>query len=123
LQFCTKQKEYVVFPSLSCHFKEVYSALYNSASTADEVNSIKERLNELITASSMQEVMKITGEKVKKAAGLLKLGNADVSEGFCSDAILNGPDILCEQLACVYRSWCVHGTVTPTLLAYPSSPC
>jgi hypothetical protein len=61
--------------------------------------------------------MKITGEKVKEAASLLKLGKADVSEGFCSDAILNGPDILFDQLACVYRSWCVHGTVTPTLLA------
>ena len=33
------------------------------------------------------------------------------------NAILNGPDFLFEQLACVYRSWCVHGTVTPTLLA------
>ena len=80
-------------------FKEVYSALYNSASTAEEVNTIKEKLSELINASSMHEVMKITGEKVKEAAGLLKLGKADVSEGFCSDAILNSPDILFEQLA------------------------
>ena len=65
----------------------------------------------------MDEVMKITGEKVKEAAGLLKSGKSDVSEGFSSDALLNGPDILFEQLASVYRSWCVHGTVTPTLLA------
>ena len=40
-----------------------------------------------------------------------------VSEGFSSDAILNGPDILFDQLAAVFQSWCVHGTVTPTLLA------
>ena len=60
---------------------------------------------------------KITGENVKKAAGLMKGGKADVSEGFTSDAILNGPDNLFESLASVFRSWCVHGTVTPSLLA------
>ena len=84
-------------------FKEVYSALYNSAGTADEVATIKEKLQELIKNDSMDEVMRITGEKVKEA---------DVSGGFASDAILNGPDILFDQLACVDRSWCVHGTVT-----------
>ena len=70
----------------------------------------------------MDEVMKITGDKVKEAAELLKPGKADVSEGFSSDAILNGPDILFDQLASVFRSWCVHGTVTPTLLACTSLP-
>ena len=54
---------------------------------------------------------------MKKAAGLMKSGKADISGGFSSDAILNGPDILFEQLASVYRSWCVHGTVTSSLLA------
>ena len=47
----------------------------------------------------------------------MKVGKADVSGGFSSDAILNGPDILFENLASVFRSWCVHGTVTPSLLA------
>ena len=98
-------------------FREVYSALYNSASSAEEVQQIKERLVELIRQDSMHEVMKITGERVKEAAGLMKCGKGDVSEGYSSDAILNGPDILFEQLASVFRSWCVHGTVTPTLLA------
>ena len=55
--------------------------------------------------------MKITGDKVKEAVSMMKLGMADVSEGFSSDAILNGPDLLFDQLALVYRSWCVHGTV------------
>ena len=30
---------------------------------------------------------------------------------------MNGPDILYEKLVTVFRSWCVHGTVTPSLLA------
>ena len=48
-----------------------------------------------------KEVMRITGEKVKEAAGLMKCGKADVTGGFSSDAILNGPDILFERLAFV----------------------
>ena len=95
----------------------MYSALYNSASTVDEVSIIKEKIGSLIDAGSVDEVRKITGKKVNEAAGTLKAGKADISEGFTSDAILNGPDILFEQLASVYRSWCIHGTVTPTLLA------
>ena len=98
-------------------FRQVYSSLYNSASTAKDVSDIKVNLEEKIKMESMEEVMKITGEKVKEAAGLMKFGKADVTGGFSSDAILNGPDILFERLACVYRSWCVHGTVTPSLLA------
>ena len=62
-------------------------------------------------------MIKTTGDKVREAAELKKCGKADVTEGFSSDAILNGPDILFERLASVYRSWCVHGTVTPSLLA------
>ena len=47
----------------------------------------------------------------------MKCGKGDVSGGYSSDAILNGPDVLFDQLAAVFRSWCVHGTVTPSLLA------
>ena len=47
----------------------------------------------------------------------MKKGKADVTGGFSSDAILNGPDVLFDKLAFIYRSWCVHGTVTPSLLA------
>jgi hypothetical protein len=98
-------------------FREVYSALYNSASTAPEVQTIKDQLQALIKQESMEEVNKITGDVVREAAGLMKSGKADVSEGFASDAILNGPDILFDLLAMMFRSWCVHGTVTPSLLA------
>ena len=98
-------------------FREVYSSLYNSAGSTHEVQLIKDKLGQLINQDSLQEVMKITGERVKEAAGLLKCGKGDVSEGYASDAILNGPDPLFEQLAAVFRSWCVYGTVTPLLLA------
>ena len=62
----------------------------------------------------MEEVAKVTGAVVKEAAGLMKSGKSDVSEGFTSDAMLNAPDLMYEQLASVYRSWLVHGNVSPT---------
>ena len=59
----------------------------------------------------------LTGAAVKEAASKLRPKKSDVSIGFTSDAILHAPDILFDQLAMAYRSWIVHGTVTPTLLA------
>ena len=41
----------------------------------------------------------------------------DVSGGYSSDAILNGPDSLFECLAAVIRSFLLHGTVSMPLLA------
>ena len=66
---------------------------------------------------SVQEVMRVTGAKVKQAALQMKPDKSDVTGAFTTDAITNAPDILFEQLACVYRSWLIHGTVTTTLLA------
>ena len=98
-------------------FREVYQALYNSAGSSVEMEEIKAKLSGLIKTDSVVEVMKITGAVVKKAASLMKTGKADVTEGFTSDAILNAPDSMFDQLACVYRSWLIHGSVTPSLLA------
>ena len=98
-------------------FRDVYSSLYTSAGSETEVGLVKEKVRDLINQDSTQDIMRITVESVKKAAGLMKVGKGDVSEGYSSDAILHGPDLLFEQLAAVFRSWCVHGTVTNSLLA------
>ena len=47
----------------------------------------------------------------------MKPKKSDISGSYTSDAILNAPDILFDQLASVYRSWLLHGTVTTSLLA------
>ena len=81
------------------------------------MEEIQAKLSDMIRADSMGEVNKVTGAVVKEAAGLMKAGKSDVSEGFTSDAILNAADLMYDQLASVYRSWLVHGTVTTSLLA------
>ena len=98
-------------------FRIVYETLYNSADTQAEMADLLNQVNRMIDNNSVQEVTKINGSKVKEAAGLLKANKGDVSGGFTSDAILNAPDILFEQLAKVFQSWLIHGTVTAYLLA------
>ena len=99
-------------------FCEVYEELYNSSGSYDALQGIKEQLEiNIVGEESLEEVLKLTGEIVKKAACKMKPGKGDVSEGYTSDAILNAPDILFDQLALVYRSWLLHGTVTTSLLA------
>ena len=59
----------------------------------------------------------MTGLVVRQAVEKMKPNKTDVSGSYVSDALKNSPDILFDQLANVFRSWVVHSTVTPSLLA------
>ena len=48
-------------------FREVYSALYNSASTEADMSELKFKISGIIQAGSSAEVSKVTGSKVKEA--------------------------------------------------------
>ena len=98
-------------------FREVYCSLYNSAGTQEEMSELKTKVAELIRMDSIHEVRKVTGAKVKEAVNMMKSCKGDVSRGYTSDALLHGPDILFDQLASVFRSWLVHGSVSISLLA------
>ena len=102
---------------IASKFKTVYETLYNSADTEAEMLQLQDRVESLIGQNSLQEVAKITGTKVKETVTLMKAKKGDVSGGFTSDALLNAPDILFEQIASVFRSFLIHGTVTTYLLA------
>ena len=75
--------------------------MYNSAETTTD--TLKETLKDLIDNNSMFEVDKITGDSVKAATVKMKPRKSDVSGGFTSDCLLNGPDILFSHLATVFR--------------------
>ena len=98
-------------------FREVYSALYSSAGSESDMQSLRQKIQMMIGAESVQEVAKVTGSVVKEAALTMKPGKGDVTGGFSSDAILHAPDILFEHLAAVFRSFLFHGTMTSSLLA------
>ena len=47
----------------------------------------------------------------------MKAQKGDVSGGFTSDTLLHAPNILFEQIALVFQSFLIHGSVTSFLLA------
>ena len=98
-------------------FRLVYSGLYNSCSTKPEMATLQEKVDSLIRPESLDQVAVITGAIVKDAVCSLKPRKTDVSSWFSSDALLNAPDILFEQLAFIFRSWVSHGNITPSMLA------
>ena len=92
-------------------FREVYSSLYNSWGSEEEMVDVKRKVSALTQSeNSLDEVLKLTGQAVKKAAMKMKAAKTDVSGGFTSDALLNAPDSLFDLIAAVYRSWLVAKT-------------
>ena len=77
--------------------------LDNSIDTSAAVNLIKEKLEQMVDADTL-EVNKITPEVVKKAATLMKPNKADVTGSFTSDLLLYAPDSMYSALAAVFRS-------------------
>ena len=65
------------------------------------MNILSEEIRNLIDHDSVQEIGKVTGAVVKTAACKLKAQKSDVSGWYTSDALLNAPDFLFEQLAIV----------------------
>ena len=99
-------------------FAEIFSTLYNSSGSESEMVVLQNQIRGLVQAQdSLKEVDKMSAEVVKKAAISLKPHKMDVSQGFSSDALLHGPDLLFGLLGQVFRSWLLHGTVTKTVLA------
>ena len=48
-------------------FKEVYSALYNSASTEAEMAELMAKVSELIRPACSEEIGRVTGQKSRKS--------------------------------------------------------
>ena len=53
-------------------FREVYETLYNSSGSQDGMAQLREHIQSLIGPQSLEDVQKLTGSVVKKAAFLLK---------------------------------------------------
>ena len=103
-------------------FRMIYSGLYNSASTEAEMEVLHAKVKGMITPESVHQVSRITGSVVKAAVCSMKARKSDVSGCYTSDALLNAPDILFEQLAIIFRSWFTHGKITPSMLAWSFLP-
>ena len=86
------------------------------------MTTIKGKLAAMVSNDSLAEVDKVTGEIVKKACLRMKPGKIDVTEAYSSDVFLHAPDILFNQLAHVFKSYLLHGTVTLQVLVCAFMP-
>ena len=99
-------------------FRQVYENLYNSSESEAEMDTIEEKIRGIIeSTNSESEVMKMNGSTVKEAICRMKPHKMDISQGWSSDSLLHGPDILFEHLAAVFRCWMRHGYITQSILA------
>ena len=98
-------------------FKECYQSLYNSAGSQSGMAEVKKQVDTSIGFNSLMEIEKLTGNLVKEACCNMKAGKLDVSGGFSSDVFLHSPDQLFNSLASIFRSFLMHGSVTPMILS------
>ena len=103
-------------------FREVYMKIYTKNESVEEVLKIKDRIERLITQNDATIINHIDGSSVKKAAMLMKKGKSDISGGFKSNALRNGPRILFNSIIDIFKSWITHGYVTISLLAVSLLP-
>ena len=80
-------------------FKEVYSALYNSADTEAEMADLMNKVSDIISPNSSEEVSRITGHEVKAAVSQLQPKKSDVSGGFTSDDLIHASDELFDIIS------------------------
>ena len=103
-------------------FRSLYSALYNSAGTNDQLEALKDVMGSRMDCRSEYEVRKVTAVEVKEACRRMKGGKIDVSQGYSSNVFQHAPDILYEKLAAIFRSFLTHGTITLAILSCSFMP-
>ena len=98
------------------HFASIYTRLYNSVNERSKLESIYAAVDNQVSNGDDSEVSKITTDVVKKAVSHLKKNKTDPILKSTSHSLANGPAILFEHFATVFRSLVTHGHVTELLL-------
>ena len=76
-----------------------------------------------ISHCSLKDVMKVTPEIIKKAAGKLKPGKSDPVYNFSSDCIKVDSECLAELLFIIIRCYLIHGQWSCYQVLTIGNPC
>ena len=95
------------------HFADIYGILYNSVDDQVSLHRILRRVNCNISSIS-NEVTKVTPAIVCEAISHLKGNRSDPTFQF--NCLLNAPAILYDHLACVFRSYLIHGHISNIIM-------
>ena len=97
-------------------FGSLYKELYNSCSTDEDMKELSAELLKGVDCRAEGEVAKVTGSVVRSACRRMNPGRTDVTLAYSSDVFLHSPPLLHDQLASIFRSFLVHGTVPLAIL-------
>ena len=100
---------------ISDHFSDIYKLIYNKHEE-NNLNQVREEVNNNVSNSDLVWADKITPELVHKLIGKLSVGKNDEIFDFKSDAIKLTADVISEPLARLFKAFLVHGHLTNTFL-------
>ena len=98
------------------HFGETYKKLFNSIDDRENLNSVKDSIDEIINVNSCNVVEKVTAEVVKEAVMHLNNDKTDPQFSFSSDCLKNAPDQLYQHISQIFKIFLIHGHVSLFLL-------
>ena len=109
--------------NISNYFQEIYEKLYNEQDdmSQDIIDDIHENVADN-TIEALETINLFSADLVKAAIKKLKVDKSDVSGQFTSDCLRAAPDIFCNQLASLFRSFLCHGYISSNLLVCALSP-
>ena len=103
-------------------FRDLYEQLYNSASTEEQMEDIRLKMEGMIDCRAEAQVRKIQPAVVAAACKRMKGGKVDVSSSYASNVFGHAPPLLCQKLAVVFQSYLGHGTITNSILTCALMP-
>jgi hypothetical protein len=98
------------------HFSQIYKTLYNSVTDKEEVLAILKEVHDSIDSRDLEDVEKITPEKVKEATEHLNCNKTDPVYDFSSDCLKNGPDSPYVNLSLTLQAFLIRSHVSVHLL-------
>ena len=104
------------------YFANKYENLYNSVDDSNDLLIVEESISQRINNTDICEVLKITPTLVKEASKKHKPEKSDPVSEIFSDYLINAPDILCQHLSDVMKTFITHGHLTQTLAIYTLLP-
>ena len=102
--------------NIACHFKNIYSRLYNTHTDQNEVQSVKARIQNKISQTDYNIIDKITPHLISKLLKRLKAGKNDVEYDWRSEALKFANDVISYNVSELFKMYIGHGHMTEAFL-------
>ena len=108
--------------NVESHFASIYKQVYNSVDDQSELFDLTKHLSDCINPSNINNVLRISPSLVREAITRPKNNKSDPLFEFNSDCLKNGPSVLFEQLAMLFRHYLIHGHISSVLTLFTLVP-